>query len=136
MIACDINRVVVFNCQLIVKMGPTILLLVGLVMMTNAYVPNVNNKIRDFCIDDSGVSIEMVENLLANPEKQLIDVESCYVHCIFTEMGLLSENGNVEVEKFKSLKASEAPYIDLTCLEEIKSIDHCNEMMILRACHV
>nr|QKV34996.1 Odorant binding protein 16 [Dendroctonus adjunctus] len=117
-------------------MGPTILLFVALVIMTNAYVPNVNDKIRNFCIDDSGVSVEMVENLLANPEKDLIDVESCYVHCIFTEMGLLSENGNVEIENFESLKASEAPYIDLNCLDKIKSIDNCCEMMLLRACHV
>nr|UWL63319.1 odorant binding protein 29 [Pagiophloeus tsushimanus] len=101
-----------------------------------AYIPNVNYKIRDFCIENSGITVNMVERMLADPLKNLTDEESCYVHCAFTESGFLTEDAGISLTKFQMLKELELPEVDLDCLEEIGKIDYCNEMMKLRRCYV
>ncbi|KAL1502462.1 hypothetical protein ABEB36_007600 [Hypothenemus hampei] len=99
------------------------------------YVPNVSDKIRDFCIDNTGVTHEIVEALLANPDKEMINEESCYVHCVLIETGFLAENGEINIKQFEHLKGNKFSDIDLNCLKSIQVLEHCNETMLLRTCN-
>ncbi|XP_050299860.1 uncharacterized protein LOC126738529 [Anthonomus grandis grandis] len=107
-------------------------------VISDCFIPNVNYRIRDFCIEDTGVTIAMVDNLQINPQKDFTVEESCYIHCALTETGFLSEDGYINVNMFAELKTemSEESDIDLNCLAEMSKIEHCDEMMELRKCHV
>ncbi|VEN62049.1 unnamed protein product [Callosobruchus maculatus] len=87
--------------------------------------PETNNQtLIDYCMKEAEIGEDIVESYQEDPDKEPTEDYYCYLHCLFTEIGLLSEDGDVVVDVFKTIFDE----VDEECLKKLPKITECNDM--------
>ncbi|KAJ8954638.1 hypothetical protein NQ314_007037 [Rhamnusium bicolor] len=91
-----------------------------------------NSTLEEFCLKETDVTEDLVKSYKDEPEKEPTEDIYCYVHCIFTNMGLIDEEGNVVVKAFMEIM----PNVEEECLKKAPKIQECNDMASLKNCSI
>ncbi|XP_019875304.1 uncharacterized protein LOC109603265 [Aethina tumida] len=94
--------------------------------------PRANLQYQNYCQTNAGVTQQQI--ITIEPDGEVSEEINCYFRCIFTQSGFLDESGSVVVENFKL-----NPFmsnIDYNCLQNLNTINECNDMNQLYGCNI
>nr|QUP79544.1 odorant binding protein 51 [Monochamus saltuarius] len=92
-------------------------------------VAEKNITVAVHCMQETQVTQEIVDSYMEDPEKEPTEDFYCYLQCIFTGVGLIDENGDLDLDLYKSMFAT-----DVDCLKDVPKITKCTDMEALSDC--
>ncbi|KAJ8916645.1 hypothetical protein NQ315_000290 [Exocentrus adspersus] len=98
----------------------------------NCANPESNATLSDYCIQETEITQELVDEYTSDPKKEPTEDFYCYLHCIFTGLGLVGDDGTVDVDSFKIVFEK----VDVECLKTVPKIVECTDMKALDKCDV
>ncbi|XP_074040216.1 uncharacterized protein [Leptinotarsa decemlineata] len=112
----------------------TVFLIVVVTLISDIYCapPNSSNiTVKDFCIKETKIAKEKVDEIEKNPDAGTDDEEVlCYTHCVMVTLGVIDEDGAIAVEKFKKFFDG----FDMECVKKIPKIENCTDLSALDDC--
>lgn len=93
--------------------------------------PDQNVTFVTHCVEETGISMdfETFESFIGDTSKEPPEEFYCYLQCVFTDTGLIDENGDVNIELYTSMFPA-----DKECLKKVPQIVKCTDMKILAEC--
>nr|AUF72983.1 odorant-binding protein [Anoplophora chinensis] len=88
-----------------------------------------NITLAAHCMEEAKVTQEVVDTYMEDPEKEPTEDFYCYLQCVFTGVGLIDENGDLDIDLYKSMFV-----VDVDCLKDMPKIVKCTDMEALSEC--
>lgn len=97
---------------------------------------NSNVTVDEYCQKQAGITSEEKESFFAEYDEDKSSSEFsesfyCYVRCVFTETGIINEEGVFSIEEYKKI-ADET--VDDECLKKVPIISECSHVSFIIMC--
>nr|AQY18968.1 odorant-binding protein [Galeruca daurica] len=108
------------------------LLVIASVILDGNCAPsdNSNVTVKDFCIKETGISLQKVKQMEDESIDELDEDCYCYLHCIFISLKLIDDKGKLDVAK----TLEEFPDFNEECLKKVPQIMECTDMAAFDDC--
>lgn len=93
-------------------------------------VPEANITVEDYCLKENKLTKEEIDASLNDDSEKPSERFLCYLRCVFTETGMIKENGKLNVGEI----VANFEETDESCLEKIDSIKACSDMEKIDEC--